>query len=338
MRPGCFSMFLAFVAALVGGLSLIGCGDGADDGALAGADGQTYTIGLSQANLAEPYRVQMNKDIEEAIAQYPNLRLIKKDAQKDSLQQRAHVEEFISAGVDLILISPNEPAPLTQPVARAMEAGIPVVVIDRRLAGDNYTTFIGADNYKIGKAAGEWIVNQLNGQGRVVELQGMMSTTPAQERHRGFRDAIEGTNVNIVFAADMEWDQSRAMSEMESALSRGGKIDLVYAHNDPGAYGAHRAAKAAGRADEMMFVGIDALPTEGVAYVRQGVLDASFEYPTGGERAVEIAHQILAGEEVPKEITLKSRYFTPENVDEGGELVGAPVGEPTDAPTTQPDA
>ena len=327
-------------------LPLFGC-DGDDTSANGsggrgggGGDGKTFVVGMSQANLAEPYRVQMNADIAEAAKAYPNLQIIYKDAQKDSLKQRGHVEEFVSQGVDLILISPNEPAPLQGPVEAAMEKGIPVIVIDRRLPeGTNYTSFIGADNYKIGLAAGKWIVQELGGEGNVVELKGMMSTDPAIQRNRGFREAIAGTGINVIFDVDMRWDQSQAKSEMESALSRFADIDLVYAHNDPGAYGAHIAADAAGRAGEMKFVGIDALPSEGVAYVRQGVLDASFEYPTGGALSVETAMKILRGETVEKEIVLDSVFFTKENVEKGGEPLSAIGGGGNTAPpTTRPGA
>jgi ribose transport system substrate-binding protein len=108
---------------------------------------------------------------------------------------------------------------------------------------------------------------------------------------------------------------------MESALARFPRIDLVYAHNDPGAHGAYLAARAAGRESGIRFVGIDALPHEGQMYVRQGVLAASFEYPTGGKEAIETALQILAGKKVPKEITLSSRVFTKKNIEQGGELL-----------------
>jgi ribose transport system substrate-binding protein len=106
---------------------------------------------------------------------------------------------------------------------------------------------------------------------------------------------------------------------MESALARFPQIDLVYAHNDPGAHGAYLAAKAAGREKQIKFVGIDALPQEGVAYVRQGILDATFEYPTGGAEAIATALKILRGEPVPREITLGSRLFTRDNVAAGGQ-------------------
>lgn len=278
-----------------------------------------FTIGMSQCNLGEPWRVQMNANIKAAASRYPNLKVIFKDAQNDTLVQRSHVEEFVSAKVDLIIISPKEAQPLTEPVAKAMDAGIPVIVLDRRLLGDRYTCFIGADNKKIGRAAGEWIVKKLNGKGKVVELEGLMTSTPGQDRHSGFREAIAGTSIDVVFEADMKWLEPDARKEMESALARFDKIDLVYAHNDPGAHGAYLAAQAAGRDKDMLFVGIDGLPQEGINYVQQGILSATFEYPTGGAEAVETAMKILHGQPVPKEIVLGSRLFTKENVANGGE-------------------
>ncbi len=278
----------------------------------------TYTIGMSQCNLGEPWRVEMNAQIKAAADQHPMLKVIYKDAQNDTLKQRSHVEEFVSAGVDLIIISPKEAQPLTEPVARAMKAGVPVIVLDRRLLGDAFTCFIGADNKKIGRAAGEWIVKKLGGKGKVVELKGLMTSTPAQDRNSGFRDGIKSGGLEIIFEADMKWLEPEARKEMESALSRFSKIDCVYAHNDPGAHGAYLAAKAAGREKEMLFVGIDALPQEGVAYVKQQILSATFQYPTGGAEAIDAALKIFKGEPVPKEIILGSRVYDQETIAEGG--------------------
>lgn len=281
--------------------------------------GAKWTIGMSQCNLGEPWRVQMNQDIKLAAEQHPEIRMVFKDAQNDSLIQRTHLEEYMSAGVDAIIVSPKEAAPLTPPVAAAHRAGIPVIVLDRRVLGDEYTCFIGADNKRIGRAAGRWIVEKLGGQGQVVELKGLMTSTPGQDRHSGFREGIKGSGLEIIFEADMKWLEPNARKEMESALARFPKIDLVYAHNDPGAHGAYLAAKAAGREPGILFVGIDALPHEGQVYVRQGIMAASFEYPTGGREAVETALKILNNETVEKEITLSSRVFTRENIDKGGE-------------------
>lgn len=278
-----------------------------------------WTIGMSQCNLGEPWRVQMNLDVKNVADEHPEIKVIFKDAQNDSLKQRSQIEEFINAGVDLIIVSPKEAAPLTPPVATAYESGIHVIVLDRRVIGDKYTCFIGADNKKIGRAAGEWIVEKLKGKGRVVELKGLMTSTPGQDRHTGFREGIKGSEIEIIFEADMKWLEPEARKEMESALARFEKIDLVYAHNDPGAHGAYLAARAAGREKDIIFVGIDALSHEGQIYVKQGIMGASFEYPTGGREAIQIALDILSGKRVDKEITLSSRVFTKENIDQGGE-------------------
>ena len=136
------------------------------------ATDKPFVIGMSQCNLGEPWRVQMNADVKAAADKHANLQVVFKDAQNDSLKQRAHVEEFVQAKVDLIIISPLEAQPLTNPIAKAYRAGIPVIVLDRAVLGDQYTCFIGADNVRIGHAAGEWIKKKLGGKGNVVELKG----------------------------------------------------------------------------------------------------------------------------------------------------------------------
>ena len=299
-------------------LILIGCKKKANQSQAPGQRPATkakWVIGMSQCNLGEPWRVQMNADVKLAAQDHSDLQVIFKDAQNDTLKQQAQMEEFTSAGVNLIIISPKEAAPLTPVVTSAFEKGIPVIVLDRRVLGDKYTCFIGADNKKIGKAAGKWIVEKLDGKGKVVELKGLMTSTPGQDRHSGFREGINDSDIEVIFEADMKWLEPDARKEMESALARFPQIDLVYAHNDPGAHGAYLAAKAAAREKNIIFVGIDALPQEGQAYVRQGLMSASFEYPTGGKEAIDTAIKILYGEQVPKEIVLSSRVFTKDKVE-----------------------
>ncbi len=301
-------------------LALSSCGR-QDTGGGAAAGEKVYTVGMSQCNLGEPWRVQMNADVRNAAESYPEIEVVFKDAQNDTMRQRAQCEEFISAGVDAIIISPKEAQPLTNVVAQAYQQGIPVIVLDRAVLGDEYTCFIGADNVKIGKAAGQWIAQQLGGKGRIVELMGLMTSIPGQDRHNGFVEGIEGTDIEVIFEADMKWLEPDARSEMESALSRFDEIDLVYSHNDPGAHGAYLAAKAVGREKDILFVGIDGLPQEGQMYVKQGILAATFEYPTGGKEAIDTLLKIFNNESVPKKIILGSRIYTPDNIDQGGEAI-----------------
>ena len=316
------------LVAALGALGLLLVAGCRDEGAAgpgkkrAGTPEAPWLIGMSQCNLGEPWRVQMNQDIKAAAAKHPNLKIIEKDAQNDALRQRAQVEELVNQGIDLLIISPKEATPLTRPVEEVYKRGIPVIVLDRAVDGDQFTMFIGADNKKIGHEAGKWIAKALGGQGKIVELKGLMTSTPAQDRHSGFLEGIDlaaNPGIKIVFEADMAWLEPNARREMESALAAQPEIDLVYAHNDPGAHGAYLAAKDAGRV--MKLVGIDALPHEGVDYVKQGILDATFAYPTGGAEAIESALKILKGEKVEKKIVLGTRLFTKENVAGGGVVI-----------------
>src|SRR6187402_2956920 len=177
-------------------LGLLGCRSKSETArapaASASAAGpKVFLIGMSQCNLGEPWRVQMNADIEQAVKAHPNLKLVAKDAQNDSLRQRAQVEELAAQGIDLLNISPKEAAPLTKPVADVYAKGIPVIVLDRAVEGDAYTTFIGADNRRIGREAGKYALKLLGSGKNVVELKGLMTSTPGRDRNEGFREGIE---------------------------------------------------------------------------------------------------------------------------------------------------
>jgi ribose transport system substrate-binding protein len=136
-------------------------------------------------------------------------------------------------------------------------------------------------------------------------------------------EGIAGSQIKVIFDADCQWLEPNAQREMKSALSRFPKIDAVYGHNDPSAHGAFMAARqeGKGREKQIKFIGIDALPHEGVRYVKDGVLSATFEYPTGGKEAIENALKILKGEKVEKNITLGTKLFTNENIEKGGETL-----------------
>jgi len=272
-----------------------------------------HLVGFSQCNLGEPWRVAMNADVAARAKEFPGLEIVFADAQQDNAKQVADVENFLRQGIDLLMISPNEAKPLTPVVERAFKAGIPVIVIDRGIEGDSYTTFIGADNYEIGRQAGEHIVEILNGQGAIVEIRGLPGSPPAVDRSRGMHDAIAShPGLRIVHSPVANWLREEAVAQMEMALAAHPRIDLVYAHNDPMAVGAWLAAKAKGRERETKFVGIDALPglDGGRQAVADGKLDATFVYPTGGREAVELAARILTGEQVPHQVVLRTEKIT----------------------------
>lgn len=309
-------------------VSLVALAAPAMGGGGPGPSAKKIRIGYSQCNRGEPWREQMDKDIRAHAAKNADIDLQMKDAQNDGPRQMAQVKEFVNAKVDVIIISPLDTS-LTPAVAEAFDAGIPVIVLDRAVLGDKYTCFIGADNRLIGAEVGKWVRETLKGKGNVVELKGLSSSVPAADRSDPFREAIKGTDIKIVYDADMQWLGDVAREKMQAALSRNprkGSINLVYGANDPAAIAAYNAAKDAGRESEMIFVGVDALPHEGIEAVRKGILNATFEYANGADKAIDAAIKLASGKraEVPRKIVLGTRLYTRDNVDKGGVEIKAP--------------
>jgi len=287
-----------------------------------------YRIGYSQCRLGDPWREQMDKDVRGAAEKHPEIKLTMKDAQDDASAQQAHVKEFVAAKFDAIIISPKDKS-LTAAIAEAYDAKIPVIVLDLPVDGEKYTCFISGDNQLIGKEVAKWIVKKLDGKGNIVELKGSASSVSSQERSQPLHEQAAGTKINIVYEADMQWLKDIAREQMQTALSRNpqkGSINLVYGADDSAALAAYDAAKAAGREGEMIFVGVNALPQEGIEAVKNGVLDATFEYPNGAALAIENVLKVIEGKEVPRTVKLGTRLYTKENVEKGGEAINANSG------------
>jgi len=278
-----------------------------------------WKVGFSQVTTIEPWRVQFNKDILAEAAKHPEVELIITDGEDKTEKQVADVENLIRQEVNVLLISPKESAGLTGVVEKAIDAGIPVIVLDRNVETDRYTQFIGGDNVLIGKAAGEFAVKALGGPGKatgnVVEIWGGLGTQPAHDRHDGFH-SVTDKEAGIKYLLDQQsadWKQDKAYDVMATVLRNNEKIDLVYGHNDPMAYGAYLAAKDAGREKEIKFIGIDALPNEGVQWVNKGELAATFLYATPGAEGLRQAIKLLNGEKIDKKIVLGTETITKEN-------------------------
>ncbi|MDB5555534.1 MAG: transporter periplasmic-binding protein ytfQ [Rhizobium sp.] len=283
------------------------------------AQDKKWRIGFSQATTIEPWRAQFNKDIIAEAAKHPEVELIITDGEDKTEKQVADVENLIRQEVDAILISPKESAGLTGVVLQAIDAKIPVFVLDRNVETDKYIQFVGGDNKLIGRAAGEYAVELLGGKGKatgnVVEIWGGMGTQPAHDRHDGFHEFTdkEPGIKNLLDQQSGDWKQDQAYNIMATALRNNEKIDVVYGHNDPMAYGAYLAAKDAGREKDIKFIGIDALPGEGVTWVKNGELTATFLYATPGAEGLIQAIKYLNGEKVEKAVVLPTMKVTAEN-------------------------
>lgn len=254
-----------------------------------------YRIGVSQCSDDE-WRHKMNNEIVREALFYDGVDVEIRTAKDNNRNQIADIKYFIDKKVDLLIVAPNEAAAITPVVEKAYRQGIPVVVIDRKILSDKYTAFVGADNYEIGKDVGQYILNRLHRKGKVLEITGLEGSTPAMERHKGLTDVLkEEPGIEITASVDGAWLQSVAGEKMDSVFQTNKNIDLVFAQNDRMAIGAYLSARQQQLEKEMLFVGIDALPGKeyGVEQVIGGVLDATFIYPTGGDKVMQVAMDIL---------------------------------------------
>ncbi|WP_416346774.1 substrate-binding domain-containing protein [Bacteroides xylanisolvens] len=271
-------------------------------------DTHRFRIGVAQCS-DDSWRHKMNDEILREAMFYDGVSVEIRSAADDNRKQAEDVHYFIDEGVDLLIISANEAAPMTPIVEEAYQKGIPVILVDRKILSDKYTAYIGADNYEIGRAVGNYIASSLKGKGNVVELTGLGGSTPAMERHQGFMAAISNfPDIKLIDKADAAWEREPAEVEMDSMLRRHPKIDAVYAHNDRIAPGAYQAAKKVGREKEMIFVGIDALPGKGngLEMVLDSVLNATFIYPTNGDKVMQLAMNILEKKPYPRETVMNT--------------------------------
>ncbi|MCR2006070.1 substrate-binding domain-containing protein [Bacteroides acidifaciens] len=267
-----------------------------------------FRIGVAQCS-DDSWRHKMNDEILREAMFYDGVLVEIRSAGDDNRQQAEDVRYFIDKGVDLLIISANEAAPMTPIVEEAYQKGIPVILVDRKILSDKYTAYISADNYEIGRAVGNYMASTLKGKGNVVELTGLSGSTPAMERHQGFMAAISNfPDIKLIDKADAAWEREPAEVAMDSILRRHPKIDAVYAHNDRIAPGAYQAARKAGREKEMIFVGIDALPGKGngLELVLDSVLNATFIYPTNGDKVLQLAMNILEAKPYPRETIMNT--------------------------------
>jgi ribose transport system substrate-binding protein len=284
--------------------------------ACGGKGDSQFLVGFSQCNLAEPWRQAMNAAVEQEAKNHADIRIICADAHQDNDEQVSQIRSFLSQKIDLLMVSPNEAAPLTPVIKEVFDARIPVIVIDRAILGDSYTCFVGGDNKVIGRQAGEFIAEVLNGKGNIVEIKGLAGSPPAVDRSVPMREVLSHhPDIKIIAEFEARWLRDDANQQFPSVLQAHEDIDLVYAHNDPMAMGAYLAAKNVGREKDIIFVGVDGLPGSdgGAKMVLDGVLRSTFYYPNCGKEAVQIAAKILHGEKVDQTISLDTPIITKEN-------------------------
>lgn len=278
---------------------------------------KTYVIGVSQCS-EDSWRMKLNDELRDATYLHDNVKLHVVSADDNDKHQIRQINAFMKEDVDLLIVSPNQMNTVTPAIDRAYDSGIPVVLFDRKTDSGKYTAFVGADNEKIGRTIGEYIATRLGGKGTVVEIRGLEGSSPAIERHKGFVSAIRKyPGIRLLASESGTWLQQSGDSVAAKMFARGIVPDYVFGQNDRMAHGAWLAARRCGLEGRIRFVGIDALPGEGggIELVRDGVLDASYIYPTRGDIVMQQALSILEGRPYERDLYMKAALVTKDNAE-----------------------
>lgn len=268
------------------------------------------TIGFVISTQTNPFFVSLKEGAENKAAEL-GYEITVLDSQDDSAKAASNMEDLITRGVDVILVNPTDSAALVNSVIQANDAGIPVIAVDRGVDGGDLTSYVASDNVAGGQMAGEFIINELKGEGKVVELEGIAGANSAVERGRGFNQALEGSGLEIVARQTADFDRVQGLTVMENILQSQPEIDAVFAHNDEMALGALEAIRASDR--DILVVGFDATD-DAVAAVEAGDMAATVaQQPVLiGEMAVEAAGKVLNGEDVDDFIPVELELITNE--------------------------
>ena len=289
----------AFLPIILSVLLLTACGGGK----------KSLVIGVSQCS-DDIWRTKLNEELSLA-AGINDVRLVFSSADDDSQRQMAQIRKFVKDGVDLLIVSPNQSHTITPAVEEAYDAGIPVILFDRKIDSPKYTAFIGADNVEVGRIMGQFIADYLDGKGKVVEIQGLEGSSPADDRHRGFMEALNSyPGISLLASPYGGWLQENAFDAMRAVMADGIRPDAVFGQNDRMALGARDAL---GNPEDISFFGVDALPDAGLQDVIDGVLTASYLYPTRGDLVMDLAMRILRGDPFERETLLESALVDSHN-------------------------
>ena len=266
-----------------------------------------HVIGLSQCMLDDAWREAMINDMRIEASNYDDVEIIIKDAQNNNETQIQQIRDLIRQKVDVLIISPYQSEPITAVAEEAYRAGIPTIITDRKVNTDQYTSFVGANNYEIGLAAGNYAAHYLPPNAIILEIWGLTQTSPAQERHKGFVDALREREELSFRKIEGQWLVDTARMELRK-LEHPEQIDFVYAHNDMMAIAAREYFMAwdSIRGRDLRIIGVDAVAGAGLEAVEDGRINASFLYPTGGEQVIRTAMRIIQGEPVDKFIPLRT--------------------------------
>ena len=303
---------------IIGTLLLTGCSP---------KNEKQYKIGVSQCS-EDIWRDKQNAELRVGAYLHENVQLCFAVAYDSDERQIQQIDSLVAEGIDLLIVAPNQVQTISPAIDRAYDQGIPVIVFERKTSSQKYTAFISADNYEMGRVMGEYIVSRLHGKGNVLEIKGLEGSSPAIERHNGFMDAVkQSPGINIVGSLQGDWTEPTAEETVSLWLAEhpGAQVDLVFGANDRTAMGARKAfmtyrssigdLQGANATSLPLFCGVDGLPGKdgGISLVRDSILEASYIYPTHGDKLLQLAVDILEGKPYQKETLMMSALITRDN-------------------------
>lgn len=295
--------------------AVLAYGCGPKNGAAPGAEGaeKKYTIGYSQSTLEDPWRKAMNDELKAEAKNHPNVTLLEQDAQNRAPNQIQQVQNLETQGIDALLISPIESGPLTPVVSALYKKNVPVILLDRGIDSEDYTTLVGADNTKIGEEAGAFVKERFPDGAQIIEIAGIPGATATKERAGGFRAGLgDDPKYTIVASQPGDYLRGKAIQVFQTMLTANPNVDVVYAHNDEMALGAVQELKKAGRLADVAVIGVDG-QNEAIQSVADGEMAATFDYPRPADEGLKAALDVLSGKTVEKRIVLPTTRIDKDN-------------------------
>ena len=302
-----FGKVLAFLAVFVLAFSL----------AIPATAGDKVVIGYSISTLNNAFFVGMTRGVENG-AKKLGVELITVNANGDSAKQAADVEDLITKKVSAIIINPRDAEAIAPAVKKSLAAGIPVLALDRGVTGVDVTSFLETDNVAMGKLGADLVAEAMKAKygeikGKVIELGGLVGTTAARDRGKGFNEGLKKyPGLELVASQPADFNQEKAYNVTTNLMLANPDVDAFFGHNDDNTVGAERALKAMGKLAKVgekghiYIVGIDGIK-QALDSIRKGNIDCTIsqEPVMMGEKSVEFALESLAGKTVTK------HYYTP---------------------------
>ncbi|MCB2379234.1 substrate-binding domain-containing protein [Hymenobacter sp. BT635] len=277
---------------------------------------QAYRIGFSQCSTTGPWRQAMLDGMKRELSFHPDVELRVVNAHDNSQQQQQQIRELVRGGIDLLIVSPYEAGPVTPAVEEAHRRGVPVVLLDRRTASQQYTAYVGGDNLEVGQTAARYAARLLNHKGSIIEVLGTPGSSATTDRHQGFAQALGShPGLRVVSQVTGDWTE-KTLPALATALKAHPDVSLIFAHNDGMGRGAYEVCRQLGLAKKINIIGVDGLAgrNEGLDLVQRGVLTASVLYSPGGEDAIRTALAILNKQPYKRENTLGTIVIDSTNV------------------------